>query len=278
MARRGKKHEEHVNHERWLITYSDLITLLLVFFIIMYSMSKVDVQKYAVLAQVLNLQFAKADSVLQQGQGVSGQITPKNGDSKVKDKQDNQANLGEHKDVNDKDKPNVSDQDKKEKELQDLLQKINAYIKDQSLEAQVSATNTPRGVAVTLNDLFLFDLGKADLKSASHPILQKLASLFPTLNSAISIEGHTDNIPLSPGSTYVDNWGLSSARSLSVLRYFKNTAGMDDRKFISTGYGDTKPKVANDTVENRSKNRRVEIIVLREAITTPETAKEPTPQ
>ena len=62
MARRGKKHEEHVNHERWLITYADLITLLLVFFIIMYAMSKVDVQKYAVLAQALNLQFQKADS------------------------------------------------------------------------------------------------------------------------------------------------------------------------------------------------------------------------
>jgi chemotaxis protein MotB len=261
MSRRGKKHEEHVNHERWLLTYSDLITLLLIFFIIMYSMSKIDVQKYAIMAKVLNLQFSKADSILQKGQGVSGQITPKAGESKTATEQE------EHAKANIDDKKEQNEQEKKEKELQDLLQKINAYIKDQNLEAQVSATNTPRGIAVTLNDLFLFDLGKPDLKTASYPILQKLASLFPTLNSTISIEGHTDNLPLSPGSPYVDNWGLSTARSLSVLRFFKNTAGLDDRKFISTGYGDTKPKVANDTSENRSKNRRVEIIVLRNPVT-----------
>jgi chemotaxis protein MotB len=256
MARK-KKHEEHVNHERWLITYADLITLLLVFFIIMYAMSKIDVSKYTILAQSLNQQFTKGDSVIPLGDGISGKITPTQGDAKSKGDQQK----GSQNEINAKE--NVNDKDKKEKELQDLLQKINAYIVEQKLQTMVSATNTERGIAVTLNDLFLFDLGKADLKPASFPILQKLASLFPTLNSTISIEGHTDNLPLSPGSPFTDNWGLSGARSLSVLRFFKNSAGLDDSKFISTGYGDTKPKVANDSSENRAKNRRVEIIVLR---------------
>jgi chemotaxis protein MotB len=257
MARK-KKHEEHVNHERWLITYADLITLLLVFFIIMYAMSKIDTAKYTILAQSLNLQFTKGDSIIPKGNGISGVITPTNGDGKT------QGQGASNQDISnvsvDKEK---EDKEKKEKELQDLLQKINAYIVEQNLQTQVSAVNTDRGVAVTLNDLFLFDLGKADLKPASFPILQKLATLFPTLNSTISIEGHTDNLPLNTGSPLIDNWGLSGARSLSVLRYFKNKTGLDDRKFISTGYGDTKPKVPNDTAENRAKNRRVEIIVLR---------------
>ncbi|WNR44721.1 flagellar motor protein MotB [Paenibacillus roseipurpureus] len=271
MARRGKKHEEHVNHERWLITYADLITLLLVFFIIMYAMSKVDVQKYSVLAQALNLQFQKADSILDKNHGISGSMTPKQGDADSKDKDYTQHNQDEQKEEHDKTKPEDSEKDKREKELQDLLKQIQTYITDQKLESQVSAMNTERGVAITLNDLFLFDLGKADLKAPSFPILQKLASLFPTLKSKVSIEGHTDNLPLAPGSPYKDNWGLSFARSLSVLRYFSDTAKLDDKKFIATAYADTVPKEPNTSDTNRSKNRRVEIIVLRDEIkpTTP---------
>jgi chemotaxis protein MotB len=273
MARRGKKHEEHVNNERWLITYADLITLLLVFFIIMYAMSKVDSQKYAVLAQVLNLQFQKADSVLDKGKGVSGQMTPKQGDADSKDKDFTQHNQNVQKEEHDKSKPEDSEKVKKEKELQDLLKQIQTYIKDQNLQAQVSASDTDRGVAITLNDLFLFDLGKADLKAASSPVLQKLASLFPTLNSKVSIEGHTDNLPLATGSPFKDNWGLSFARSLSVLRYFSDTAGLDNNKFIATAYADTMPKVNNDSDENRAKNRRVEIIVLRDGLAPTSTVK-----
>lgn len=271
MARRGKKHEEHVNHERWLITYADLITLLLVFFIIMYAMSKVDVQKYSVLAQALNMQFQKADSVLDKGFGVSGQMTPKQGDAQTP-KNQNQSQ-DDQKEEKDKTKPEENEKEKREKELQDLLKQVQAYIKDQNLEAQVSASDTERGVAITLNDLFLFDLGKADLKTASFPILQKLASLIPTLNSKVSIEGHTDNLPLATGSPFKDNWGLSFARSLSVLRYFSDTAKLDNNKFIATAYADTMPKVANTSDENRSKNRRVEIIVLRDGLSPTTTVK-----
>ncbi|WP_187274209.1 OmpA family protein [Paenibacillus sp. N3.4] len=212
------------------------------------------------------MQFQKADSVLDKGKGISGQMTPKQGDADSKDKDYTQHNQDLQKEENTKTKPNDNEKEKREKELQDLLRQVLAYIKDQNLEAQVSASDTERGVAITLNDLFLFDLGKADLKPASFPILQKLASLFPTLNSKVSIEGHTDNLPLATGSPFKDNWGLSFARSLSVLRYFSDTAKLDDKKFIATAYADTMPKVSNTSDENRSKNRRVEIIVLRDGL------------
>jgi chemotaxis protein MotB len=268
MAKRAKKHEEHVNHERWLITYADLITLLLVFFIIMYAMSKIDVNKYEILAKALNFQFSKADTLLPKGKGVSGQITPRNGDSDAQEKEFTKKNVDSRTEQNEK--------DKKEKELQDLLKTIQTYVNENNLQTQVSATDTDKGVAITLNDLFLFDLGRADVKKDSYPILNKLATLFPTLNSKISIEGHTDSLPLATGSAYRDNWGLSNARSLSVLWYFKYNAGLDDSKFISTGYGDTKPVAPNDTAENRAKNRRVEIIVLRDNAAA--NSKDPAPQ
>ena len=108
-------------------------------------------------------------------------MTPKQGDADSKDKDFTHQNQDDQKEEHDKTKTEDNEKEKREKELQDLLKQVQAYIKDQNLEAQVSASDTERGVAITLNDLFLFDLGKADLKAPSFPILQKLASLFPTL-------------------------------------------------------------------------------------------------
>ncbi|WP_249860139.1 flagellar motor protein MotB [Paenibacillus konkukensis] len=251
MARKTKKNADHENHERWLITYADLITLLLIFFVIMYAMSKIDNEKYQVLASALSFEFKKAETVMPQGQGVLGQVST----AKARD--------GEKTEDDEKDKKEKEEQER-EKQLEDLLAKVQMYIEEQNLQAQVSAADTPRGVAVTLKDLFLFDLGKAELKKEAYPVLNQLATLFPTLNATISIEGHTDNLPLATGSLYKDNWGLSNERSLSVLRYFVYNEGMDPKKFISTGYADTRPVADNDTPENRSKNRRVEIVVLRD--------------
>jgi chemotaxis protein MotB len=252
VARKNKKHAEHANHERWLITYADLITLLLIFFIIMYAMSKIDTEKYQVLAQALNFEFQKSDTMLPQGQGVLGRVSTA------------KASEGDKSENAEKEKKEQEEREMREQQLEDLLEKIQQYVQQQNLQAQVVAANTPKGIAVTLNDLFLFDLGKAELKKDAYPILNQLAALFPTLNTTISIEGHTDNLPLTTGSIYRDNWGLSNERSLSVLRYFIYNLGMDPKKYISTGYADTRPVAENNTAENRAKNRRVEIVILRD--------------
>lgn len=255
VARNKKKHPEHENHERWLITYADLITLLLIFFVIMYAMSKIDTDKYSVLAQSLNFQYTKAESVMPGGDGVLGRVNVSKAD---------EGNKNQSADKDKKDKEDKEQKELREKQLQDLMEKIQQYIQQQNLQSQVFVANTPRGITVTLNDLFVFDLGKADLKKEAFPILNQLTSLFPTLDSTISIEGHTDDLPLATGSLFKDNWRLSSERSLSVLRYFTDTMGLDSKKFMSSAFADTHPVVNNDSPENRSKNRRVEIIVLRE--------------
>jgi chemotaxis protein MotB len=223
----------------------------------MYAMSKVDTQKYEILAQSMNLQYTKSESLMPQGQGVLGSLNP----AKAKE--------GELKENNDKEKKEKEEKEKqrneiRERQLEDLMEKLQQYIQQQNLQSQVFVANTPRGITVTLNDLFVFDLGRADLKQEAYPILDQLSSLFPTLDSVISIEGHTDNIPLATGSLFKDNWRLSSERSLSVLRYFTDTMGLESKKFMSSALADTHPVADNSTPENRSKNRRVEIIVLRE--------------
>jgi chemotaxis protein MotB len=260
MARRNKRHAEHENHERWLITYADLITLLLIFFVIMYAMSKIDMSKYTVLAQSLQYQFKKSDTVMPHGggSGYVGVIDP------IKTTSEEDKN---NKQMSDEEKKKLEQQqaqvEKREKELQDLMKAITVYVNEQGLQGQISIKDTPRGVAITLNDLFLFDLGKADLKAGASPILGKMASLFLTLHTQVSIEGHTDNLAVNPGSPFKDNWRLSSERSLSVLRYFTNESKLPENTFISVAYADTKPVAANDSDANRQKNRRVEIIVLR---------------
>ncbi|MDF2925455.1 MAG: flagellar motor protein [Paenibacillaceae bacterium] len=260
VRRRGrKKQESHENNERWLITYSDLITLLLIFFVIMYAMSKVDTQKYASLAQSLHLQFASGDSYLQKYQGSLSEL---NGQAVNQQTAAPTPTPASSSAVADAEREKLM----REQDLQDLLAKVNQYISENNLQAQVAAHDGQRGVVIKLNDLILFDLGKADLKSASLPILDKLASLFKSLNTKVSIEGHTDDLPLQTGSFYKDNWGLSQARSLSVLRHFLNTEGMWDKMFVSSAYADTMPVAPNDSEDNRAKNRRVEIVVLREPI------------
>ncbi|UVI29864.1 OmpA/MotB family protein [Paenibacillus spongiae] len=253
--RRSSRRDAPESHDRWLITYADLITLLMIFFVILYAMSQLDVKKYEVLAQSLNFEFRKAESPLEGGSGLTGSLDkaqqpkPPETSEKVTDPEEERRK---------------AEKLQLENELQDLLRIIQTYIKDNRLENLVYVADTSKGIAIRLSDQFLFDLGKADLKTYAKPVLDKLASLFKQLkDNTISIEGHTDNLPIQEGGAFRDNWELSAARSLSVLRYFVDGAKIDPKKFEIAGYGDTRPVAPNTTEANRQKNRRVEITVMR---------------
>jgi chemotaxis protein MotB len=253
LARRNRRRREiPENHDRWLITYADLITLLMIFFVVLYAMSRIDVAKYEALSQSLQFEFSAADIPLEMGTGVGGALDPAQQPKPVKTEDDKKAAEAQRKKA-------------QEKELQDLLKVVIAYIKENHLESQIIAADTPKGILIRLSDLFLFDLGKADLKEDAVPVLNRLAALFSSLNTTISIEGHTDNLPMQAGGAFQDNWGLSSARSLSVVRYFVDTAKLDPKTFESAAYADTRPVVPNTNEANRQKNRRVEITVLRKS-------------
>lgn len=268
---RGKRHRQDMK-DRWLITYADLITLLLIFFVVMYAMSRLDVEKYEIVTESLQHTFKSGDSLLEHGTGILGGDTndTRNGgqggatDSGPKaggngQGQDGSSDLGQ--------KP-LTERElafrKQEEELQNLMSRIESYIKENQLEDQINVADLPKGISITLSDRFMFDTGRADLKQDAAQTLSKLASLFSDLNTVVSIEGHTDNMPIGRGSAFKDNWELSGARALSVLRYFIDKEKLDPEGFQYAGYADTRPSADNSTSAGRQKNRRVEITVLRQ--------------
>lgn len=279
---RQRRREGAETKDRWLITYADLITLLLIFFVIMYAMSRLDIEKYEEVTASLQQTFKSGDSVLENGSGILGsadRFTHRNPPSEGELGTNQKGNNG--KDAQGPDQNQGSDPTlgaspqgplterelafrKQEEELLNLMKMIEAYIKDNGLEDQITVADLPKGISITLSDRFLFDVGKAELKEGSAKTLAKLASLFGTLDTVISIEGHTDNLPIVHASKYKDNWELSGARALSVLRYFVDTEKLDPNGFQYAGYADTRPDADNSTEAGRQKNRRVEITVLRQ--------------
>lgn len=251
---RRRKNDPGGAQDRWLITYADLITLLLIFFVVMFAMSKIDADKYDSLSQTLQLTFRNGDSLLDKGTSIAGE--PDRGDRSAVSQADRQETgyMPTELDLAFR---------KQEEDLRRLKHVIEDYVKEHQLDQMVFVSDTPKGIAIRLSDQFLFDLGKADLKAGSAPTLAKLASLFAQLDTTISIEGHTDDLPIQPGGTYTDNWGLSAARALSVLRHFVDEERLDAKQFQIAGYADTHPIASNDNEANRQKNRRVEIVVLR---------------
>ncbi|OMF39700.1 flagellar motor protein [Paenibacillus sp. BGI2013] len=265
--RRGKR--ETIDHrDRWMITYADLITLLLIFFVIMYAMSNLDSGKYDVVTQSLQNTFNASDSILELGEGLGekpGQTITETPPSEV---QGEDPSKGEETATPDDGNKPLTEREEQfrsqEQELQNLFNVITQYIEDNKLENQIFVADKPQGLSITLSDRFLFDQGQAALKDGAAPTLSKLASLFRDLNTVVSIEGHTDNVPVGANSTYKDNWELSGERALSVLRFFLDTEKLNPDGFQYAGYADTRPTGDNTTAAGRQKNRRVEITVLRQ--------------
>ncbi|PYE50602.1 OmpA family protein [Paenibacillus barcinonensis] len=277
MSRRSKRRAKRgsTDHrDRWMITYADLITLLLIFFVIMYAMSNPDSGKYDVVTQSLQSTFNKSNSILELGNGLGdtpGHTSSKTPSAQVQGESENKqedpaADSG--KDTQDDQNRPLTEREEQfrtqEQELQNLFNVITQYIEDNKLENQIYVADKPQGISITLSDRFLFDQGQAALKKDAAPTLSKLASLFRNLQMVVSIEGHTDNVPIGANSTYKDNWELSGERALSILRFFLDKEKLDPDHFQYAGYADTRPTGDNKTPAGRQKNRRVEITVLRQ--------------
>ncbi|WP_379157396.1 flagellar motor protein MotB [Paenibacillus sp. sgz5001063] len=262
------------NGDRWMITYADLITLLLIFFVVLYAMSSLDTHKFNIVTSSLTDTFRSGNPVLDGGSGVldgqkglqsEGTGKGQNGEENGKDgaglNQDNAASPSP-----DSTEPSAREQSFREQEakLAALMGVITKYVNDNNLGDQIFVADKPQGIAITLSDRYLFDVGQAELKAPALPALRQLSGLFRGIGATISIEGHTDNTPVSAGSRYNDNWELSGARALSVLRFFLDKEGLNPNTFQYAGYADTRPAVSNSTAEGRQKNRRVEITVLRQ--------------
>jgi len=235
-----KKHEEHEkeNSERWLLTYSDLITLLMIFFVIMYAMSNVDAQKYEVLSQ--SLEGALQPTGLG-GTGSGG--TASGGGIDV-----SQA-LAD------------GESDKIDPELVAAAEEITKLIREKNLQDKVSVSIQERGVVVGLMNTVLFDPGSMQIKPDAVPTLVAIGQIANGVHNYIRVEGNTDDVPMNTPQI-PSNWELSVLRSTEVLKLMISQSGVAPDKISAVGYGEYRPSVPNTSVENRAKNRKVDIVIL----------------
>ncbi|ETI67713.1 flagellar motor protein MotB [Neobacillus vireti] len=248
--RKPRKHfeeeqDEHMD-ESWLIPYADIMTLLLALFIVLFAASNINVSKYEAIMNALKSELT-GTKIESNQKGLSPKPASKS-TAAVPQKQEPVQNA----------EPKKS---KEEIELDNLKEKLQQYIADNGLKAVITLADTKRGVEVTLQDVILFDSGKADLKPNSFQTLDGLVGLINTVPNPISIEGYTDNVPVGK-SGFASNWELSSARAVSVLYYFESKSIASNRLQF-TGYGESHPLYPNDTNEHRQENRRVTIVILR---------------
>lgn len=226
-----RAHEEnHGNSERWLLTYADLITLLLVFFVVMYSISKADDRKFA----KLNASLQKAFNVMVlQGQdttAVSGKPGGISGNSVFDD-------------------------------FITVREELLKSPDDLGYKGSVNVTLRKEGIGVSLSGNLLFDSGRAELKPGASMVLNRLAQQLRRSFNEIRVEGHTDNIP-AESDLYPTNWELSSARATAVSRYLIEVGRIEPERISATGFGEYRPVADNKTRESRSLNRRVDIVIV----------------
>ncbi|MEQ6388719.1 flagellar motor protein MotS [Bacillaceae bacterium S4-13-58] len=235
---------------RWMVTFSDLMTLILVFFILLFSMSQIDIVKFQAVADSFRdrVVFDFYPSLVPMENPAEGENDPK--DNMPEDQSPKK----------DPEEPDDS-QDQSEDQMEELMYEVQSFLTQSGLDDVASANRTERGIVLILQEQVLFDSGRADIKKGAESFLQKVGNLITQIPNDIKVEGHADNRPMS-SNLYPSNWELSSARASNVVRYFTENLAIEDHRFSIAAYSDTRPIAKNDTPENMAKNRRVEIIIL----------------
>lgn len=249
MARR-RHAEEHENHERWLVSYADFITLLFAFFVVMYSLSTVNEGKYRVLSDSLvaafrNVNINASGSQMAVGVRLPTPLAGQAGSTRIVPPLRN----GKEEERRRQQREKMRDMAK------DILDALGPLIK----EGKVRVTDGLKGVTVEINASVLFPLGEARLQPAAVKVLRTVAGVLATSEFPITVEGHTDPTPISTPQ-FPSNWELSGARASSVVRLLVDF-GVAPQRLTATGYGEQRPVASNDNPEGRARNRRVTILI-----------------
>jgi chemotaxis protein MotB len=258
MKRRREKHGEsgEGGMERWLLSYADFITLLMVFFILMYALSKVDVAKYNAIAKSLNVVLSGAT------------MAPLDAAGDANIDMDSGAQLTE---TLTQDLVNAAQMEAVREQIQ---QYIDSQIVAESSQAQSPASppkqlgdyieiiEQERGLVVSIKDTLLFTSGSDELNPQAKSIMKKLGSALVSVPNHIRVEGHTDNLPINTPQ-FGSNWELSVMRATRVVHVFQEEAGISPARLSIGGYGEFRPMVPNNSDVNRARNRRVDVVILK---------------
>ncbi len=239
MAHRKEEHEEH-HDERWLVSYADFITLLMVLFVVLYSMGQVNVEKYKQLAESMRTAFSLG------------------GAAEVVDSQINQAG-GTSEDGTSKPivVPGIPEGPTQSEEVAGQL---TSMLSTQNLGNQVSVQTNIEGVLISLSERLIFKNDQVELPAEALQVLDTIAEMLGPISNKVRLVGHTNNSP-STNPAYPTNWELSLARATTVAKYLIN-AGIAPERFIISGQGEYAPVFPNDTDQHKEMNARVEIIII----------------
>ena len=230
-SKRGTPQDE-MSGGGWEVVYSGFVLILLCFFIMLCSFSSMEESKVMRFVK----SFTNAVSIL------PGGLDFESGEYVL---------------------PHLPDIVDKKNELANLFEDLRKLTGDFGLEGEVNLFFSRKGLVMRLSDTFIFNLGAAKMLPGAIPLLEKVAFIISRTSYAVCIEGHTDNLPIHT-SKFPSNWELSTARAVNVLRYFTEKEKVPMQRLSAVGFGEFQPIFANDRPEHRAKNRRVEIVFVRE--------------
>lgn len=255
MARRKRPHSHHANHERWIISYADFVTLLFAFFVVMFATASSDRKKVAAVSESVR-------QALEQGQmsNVGSAIRAALAGSSSKQLGGRASATATPK------KPDQPAEETSGRTSVELASSLKLLEKELSREIQsgdVSLRMEPRGLAISFRQAALFDSGEDVVKRSAYQAIVKVAHAISLIPNQVRLEGNTDNIPIHNGR-FRSNWELSVARSIAILNLLVDRNDVPRSRLGVAGYADVAPIATNDTDEGRAKNRRVDVVILSE--------------
>lgn len=240
MARR-RHQEEHENHERWLVSYADFITLLFAFFVVMYSISSINEGKYKILSDTLTGVFNQPDRSIKPIP--IGEERPRTGDPE-------RATMNE------------DDKDVTDSTLRSIASSVRDAFGDLIQSDQLNIRGNEMWIELELSSSLLFPSGDALPNNQAFDIIEKVAKILAPYENPVKVEGFTDNLPIKTPQ-YPTNWELSSARAASIVRMLAMD-GVNPVRLSAVGYGEFQPVADNSTAEGRARNRRVVLVISRD--------------
>ncbi|MGH9407604.1 MAG: flagellar motor protein MotB [Terriglobia bacterium] len=258
---RKKKAAEHVNHERWLISYGDFITLLFALFVVLFASSQVDKRKTIAVAQSIQVAFQQL-GVFSSGRGnealekirLLANANPKSSGSSSGPISGAKPNL-------------LRGPVYMKGELSDIKAELGTVLAPQIQKHAVNLRLTREGLVISLQEVGFFDSGSAVMKPHAMTVLSKIGAILSGASQDLRVEGHTDNAPIH-NAQYASNWQLSTARATEVLGLLITKFGIAPDRLAAAGYAKYHPVASNATPEGRARNRRVDIVVLRTDLTS----------
>lgn len=250
--RRGKKKEKD-DTERWMLSYLDFITLMMIFFLMMYAISNVDTNKAKTLANSLKVGFNSGN-----GENVIAISDSNNVPPNVVDPSEDQ---------------NEQSAAAEKEKLTDIKKKVDELVNNSELKGSITTSIQERGLIISFNDNVFFNSGEAVIKPDWQGKLVAISKVLNGIDNYIHVEGHTDNVAINT-NYFHSNWQLSAVRAANVVEFLITKGNVKPERLSSVGYGEYRPVQNNSTEEGRAANRRVDLVIINTKYNDSETPKE----